>query len=108
MIIYLILLLQFSQKPTIILFISEKTEADIQYKQLLYSFPAEKLHEETLAALWCVKAAEKLVESAAKTPILSAFENAKFALHYLHNGGLLTRKEAEKRFERLKKLKFNP
>lgn len=86
----------------------KKTEADIQYKQLLYSFPAEKLHEETLAALWCVKAAEKLVESAAKTPILSAFENAKFALHYLHNGGLLTRKEAEKRFERLKKLKFNP
>ena len=86
----------------------EKTKADIQYKQLLYSFPAEKLHEETLAALWCVKAAEKLVDSAVKTPILSAFENAKFALHYLHNGGMLTREEAEKRFERLKKLKFNP
>ena len=88
--------------------LGEKTKADIQYKQLLYSFPAEKLHEETLAALWCVKAAEKLVDSAVKTPILSAFENAKFALHYLHNGGLLTREEAEKRFERLKKLKFNP
>ncbi|MBO4304270.1 MAG: tetratricopeptide repeat protein [Lentisphaeria bacterium] len=88
--------------------LGEKGEAENLYKQLLYAFPAKKILENPAVSLWCVKAAECLIDSAAKTPTLSAFENARSALHYLNDAGLISRKDAENRFEALKSMKFNP
>ncbi|MBP5183288.1 MAG: tetratricopeptide repeat protein, partial [Lentisphaeria bacterium] len=88
--------------------LGEKGEAEKLYKQLLYAFPAKRVMDNPAVSFWCVKAAERLIESAARTPVLSAFENARSALHYLHDAGLLSRKDAENRFEALKQMKFNP
>lgn len=88
--------------------LGEKAEAEKLYKQLLYMFPAKSVMKNPAVSVWCVKAAECLIDSAAKTPVLSAFENARSALHYLYDAGLINRKDAENRFETLKKMKFNP
>ncbi len=88
--------------------LGEKLEAEKLYKQLLYMFPAKSLANNPALSVWCVKAAECLIDSAAKTPVLSAFENARKALHYLYDASLISRQDAENRFETLKKMKFNP
>lgn len=88
--------------------LGEKAEAENLYKQLLYSYPAGSILKNPAISLWCVKAAEYLIDSAAKTPVLSAFENARNALHYLHNAGLISQQDARNRFNALKQMKFNP
>ncbi|MBR2365045.1 MAG: tetratricopeptide repeat protein [Lentisphaeria bacterium] len=88
--------------------LGEKDEAENLYKQLLYSCPAKKAMKNPAVSIWCVKAAECLIDSAAKTPVLSAFENARNALRYLYDAGLISRKDAQNRFNTLKQMKFNP
>lgn len=88
--------------------LGEKQEGENLYKQLLYAFPPKQIMKDPAVSVWCVKAAECLIDSAAKTPVLSAFENARNALHYLLDAGLISRKDAQSRFENLKKMKFNP
>lgn len=88
--------------------LGEWEEASLLYKQLLYMTPPRKAAGDPAALLWYVKSAEALIDMALKHPVRSAFENARMALHFLHNASLITREEAEKRFETLKKRKFQP
>ena len=88
--------------------LGEWEEAALLYKQLLYMTPAKEAAKDPAALVWYVKSAEALIDMALKHPVRSAFENARMALHFLHDASLLTRAEAEKRFETLKKRKFQP
>ena len=86
---------------------NEEAAADY-YKQLLYKLPAAEAELRPVETVWCVKAAEALVDIAAGNPLRSTVEDAKFALHWLLDAKLIDRKTAEERFEKLKKQKFNP
>ncbi len=78
------------------------------YKQLLYKLPASEAELRPVETIWCVKAAEALIDVAAHHPLRSTIEDAKFALHWLLDAKLIDKKTAEARFEKLKKQKFNP
>ena len=86
---------------------NEEAAADY-YKQLLYKLPAVEAELRPVETVWCVKAAEALIDVAAINPLHSTVEDAKFALHWLMDAKLIDRKTAEARFEKLKKQKFNP
>ena len=88
--------------------LGEWEEASLLYKQLLYMTSPRDASGDPAALVWYVKSAEALIDMALKHPVRSAFENARMALHFLHDASLLTRKEAEERFEALKKRKFQP
>ncbi len=79
-----------------------------QYKKLLYRFPAARAVHHPTETVWCVRAAEALIDIAARHPLRPAMENARFALHWLSEANLITRAAAAERFEKLKKVKFNP
>ncbi len=78
------------------------------YKQLLYKLPAKEADSHPAEMVWSVKAAEALVDLAARVPMRATIENARFALHWLTDAKLFDRKTAETRFEQLKQQKFNP
>ena len=86
---------------------NEEAAADY-YKQLLYKLPASEAELRPVETVWCVKAAEALIDIAAGQPLRSTVEDARFALHWLLDAKLIDRKTAEERFEKLKRQKFNP
>ena len=86
---------------------NEEAAADY-YKQLLYKLPAAEAELRPVETVWCVKAAEALIDVAAHHPLRSTIEDAKFALHWLLDAKLIDKKTAEARFEKLKKQKFKP
>ena len=86
---------------------SEEAAADY-YKQLFYKLPAAEAGLRPVETVWCVKAAEALIDIAAHDPLRTTIEDAKTALHWLLDAGLIDRGTAEERFEKLKQQKFNP
>ncbi len=86
---------------------NEESAADY-YKQLLYKLPAAEVDLRPVETVWCVKAAEALFDIAVHNPLRPTIEDAKFALHWLLDAGLIDRRTAEERFEKLKQRKFNP
>ena len=88
--------------------LGQREQASEQFRQLLYKYPAAGVKSHPVEMVWCVRAAEALIDIAARQPIRSTLEYARTALHWLTDAGLIPRSEASDRFEKLKKTKFNP
>ncbi len=91
-----------------LLLLDQREPASEQFRQLLYKYPAASVKSHPVEMVWCVRAAEALIDIAARHPIRSTLEYARTALHWLADAGLIPLTEASERFERLKKTKFNP
>lgn len=82
--------------------------ASEQYRKVLYKYPAAEAPRRPSETVWCVRAAEALIDMAGKHPLRSTLEHARFALHWLGDAKLIPLPEAAERFEKLKNNKFNP
>ena len=88
--------------------LGQQKSASEQYRQVLYRFPASKAGKHPDTAVWCVRAAEALIDQARKHPVRTSLEHARFALHWLADAGLIPLQEAADRFEKLKNNQFKP
>ena len=91
-----------------LLLLDQRDPASEQFRQLLYKNPAAGVKSHPVEMVWCVRAAEALIDIAARHPVRSTLEHARMALHWLADAGLIPLAEASERFEQLKKAKFNP
>ena len=88
--------------------LGQRKSASEQYRQVLYRFPAAEARKHPDAAVWCVRAAEALIDQAGKHPVRTSLRHARFALHWLADAGLIPLQEAADRFEKLKNNQFKP
>ena len=88
--------------------LNQRTRAAEEYRKVLYQFPAAEARRRPSETIWCVRAAEALIDMAGKYPIRTTLRHARFALHWLADAGLIPVQEAAERFEKLKNNKFNP
>ena len=91
-----------------LLLLDQREAASEQFRQLLYKYPASNVKRHPAEMVWCVRAAETLIDIAARHPVRSTLRHARFALHWLADAGLIPLQEASERFEKLKNTKFNP
>ncbi len=83
-------------------------EASEQYRQVLYKSPASEAKPHPAETVWCVRAAEALIDIAGENPVRSSLRHARFALHWLADAGVIPLAQAAARFEKLKNRQFNP
>ncbi|MBO4648441.1 MAG: tetratricopeptide repeat protein [Lentisphaeria bacterium] len=88
--------------------LGQRTEASEQYRQVLYRFPAAAAKSHPVETVWCVRAAEALMDIAGKYPVRTTLRHARVALHWLADAGMIPLNEASERFEKLKNNQFNP
>ena len=88
--------------------LGQQKSASEQYRQVLYRFPAAEAGKHPDATVWCVRAAEALIDQAGKHPVRTSLRQARFALHWLADAGLIPLQEAAERFEKLKNNQFKP
>lgn len=88
--------------------LGQREAASAQYRKVLYQFPARQARLHPVETVWCVRAAEALIDLAGKHPVRTTLKHARYALHWLADGGMISMQEAAERFEKLKNNKFNP
>ena len=91
-----------------LILLEQRDAASEQFRQLLYKYPAASVKKHPAEMVWCVRAAEALIDIAARHPVRSTLRHARYALHWLADAGLIPLQDASDRFEKLKNTKFNP
>lgn len=88
--------------------IDAEDSALTSYKEVIYSLPPSEAENRPIEAAWAVKAAEAIMDIASKRPVAQNLENARLALRWLGEAGIIDRETANGRMEKLKALKFKP